>query len=138
MSYIKESREKAAASLEKAFTRRNMKFYYCPTIEEAKAQVLSMIPEGSSVSWGGSESMEEAGIIQAVREGSYDAIDRKSAKTPEESRALYGKIVCCDYFSHQHQRLHKGRRAYQYRRRRKPCGMYQPWSGQCDRSGEHG
>ncbi len=98
MSYIKESREKAAASLEKAFTRRNMKFYYCPTIEEAKAQVLSMIPEGSSVSWGGSESMEEAGIIQAVREGSYDAIDRKSAKTPEESRALYGKIVCCDYF----------------------------------------
>ena len=98
MTYISESYEKAAQILSKAFTKRNMKFYYCPTIEEAKGQVLSLIPENSSVSWGGSESMEEAGIIQAVKEGPYQAIDRKSAKTPEESRAIYGKIVCCDYF----------------------------------------
>ncbi len=98
MTYISESYEKAAQILSKAFTKRNMKFYYCPTIEEAKGQVLSLIPENSSVSWGGSESMEEAGIIQAVKEGPYQAIDRKSAKTTEESRAIYGKIVCCDYF----------------------------------------
>ena len=98
MTYISESYEKAAQILSKAFTKRKMKFYYCPTIEEAKGQVLSLIPENSSVSWGGSESMEEAGIIQAVKEGPYQAIDRKSAKTTEESRAIYGKIVCCDYF----------------------------------------
>lgn len=98
MTYVAESYEKAALTLSKAFTKRNMKFYYCPTIEEAKKQVLSLIPEGSSVSWGGSESMEEAGIIQAVKDGAYNAIDRKSAKTPEESRAIYGQIVCCDYF----------------------------------------
>lgn len=98
MSYTKDSYAKAAETLAKAFKKRGMDFCYCPDISSAKQQILSLIPKGASVSWGGSESMEEAGIIDAVKSGDYQAIDRKSASTPEEARALYGKIVCCDYF----------------------------------------
>lgn len=67
-------------------------------VEEAKEKILSMIPNGSSVTWGGTESMEEAGVCEAIRQGDYEFIDRKKAKAPEESRALYGQIVCADYF----------------------------------------
>ena len=36
--------------------------------------------------------------MDLLRNGDYEYIDRKSAKTPEESRSLYGKIVTSDYF----------------------------------------
>ena len=98
MSYIKKAYEAAANSLIKEFGRHGMEACYCATKEEARDKVLSLIPEGSSVTWGGTESMAEAGVCEAIVKGNYDFIDRKSAKTPEEARALYGKIVCADYF----------------------------------------
>lgn len=98
MSFKMDSYQLAAETLKKAFQKRNMEAFYCATKEEAKEKILSLIPEGSSVTWGGSESMVEAGVRDAVCQGNYDAIDRKTAKTPEESRALYGKMVCADYF----------------------------------------
>ena len=98
MSYISESRQLAAETLKKNFAKRGMEAFYCETKEEACKLILSMIPSGASVTWGGTESMAEAGVCEAVEKGDYDFIDRKNAKTPEEARALYGKIVCADYF----------------------------------------
>lgn len=98
MSYIQENRAIAGETLKKKFSKRGMDAFYCGTKEEAKELILSMIPEGASVTWGGCESMKEAGVCDAIQEGNYDFIDRKTAKTPEEARALYGKIVCADYF----------------------------------------
>lgn len=98
MSFTQNSYALAGETLKKKFARRNMDAFYCATKEEAKKLILSMIPEGSSVTWGGTESMEEAGVLEAIRRGNYEFIDRKSAKTPEEARALYGKVVCADYF----------------------------------------
>lgn len=98
MSYILENYKIAAETLKKKFAKRGMEAFYCETKEDACAQILSMMPEGSSVTWGGTESMAQAGVCDAVIKGNYDFIDRKAAKTPEEARALYGKIVCADYF----------------------------------------
>lgn len=98
MSFQSESYELAAETLKKAFAKHGMESCYCATAEEAREKILSLIPEGSSITWGGSESMVEAGVLDAVKQGNYEIIDRKTAKTPEESRALYGKMVCADYF----------------------------------------
>ena len=98
MSYITDSYALSGETLVKQFKTRNMEAFYCATKEEAKEKILSMIPNGSSVTWGGTESMEEAGVCEAIRQGDYEFIDRKKAKAPEESRALYGQIVCADYF----------------------------------------
>jgi hypothetical protein len=98
MSYIQDSFKNAGETLKKKFAKRGMEAHYCSTKEEAKELILSLIPEGASVTWGGTESMAEAGISQAIIDGNYDFIDRSTAKTPEEARALYGKIVCADYF----------------------------------------
>ena len=98
MSFIESSHRLAAETVIKKFEKRNMEAFYCATKEEAKNLVLSFIPEGSSVTWGGTESMKEAGICDVLSTGNYNFIDRRDAKTPEEARALYGKIVCADYF----------------------------------------
>ena len=98
MSYIEQSYQKAFTTLQKKFTKRGMELYYCDTKDEAKKQVLSLIPEGSSVTWGGSESMVEAGVRDAVCSGNYTIIDRKIAQSPDKARELYGKI-CLLYTS---------------------------------------
>lgn len=98
MPFVNKAYENAAASIIKEFKRHNMEACYCATIEEAREKVLSLIPEGSSVTWGGTQSMAEAGVCDAISNGNYEFIDRKSANTPEEARALFGRIVCADYF----------------------------------------
>ena len=72
--------------------------YYCETSEDAIALTLSLMEHGASVSFGGSMTLSECGLFDALESSNYEIIDRKSAKTPQEARALYGKIVCCDYY----------------------------------------
>ena len=36
--------------------------------------------------------------MDTLKQGDYILLDRKEAKTPEESRTLYGRIVTADYF----------------------------------------
>lgn len=98
MSYKSEAYANQAASVMKKFEKRGITSYYCPTKEEAREKILSLMEKGSSIGWGGSESMVEAGVMDAIRSGDYELVDRKAAKTPEEARALYGKMVCTDYY----------------------------------------
>ena len=98
MSYKSEAYAKTAETVMKKFEKRGMTAFYCPTTEEAKEKILSLMEKGASITWGGTESMKEAGVMDAIRNGDYELIDRSTAKTPEEQRALYGKMVCADYF----------------------------------------
>lgn len=98
MSYKSQSYALAAKTLIKNLEKRNMKGYYCETASDALELVKTLIPEGSSVTNGGSETLAETGIMDLIQSPSYAFINRKSAKTPEEARALYGKIVTADYF----------------------------------------
>ncbi len=77
---------------------RGFEAWYCENKEEALAQALRLIPEGSSVSWGGCQSVEEIGLLDAVRKGNYQVIDRDTAKTPEERKALMKQGLTCDVF----------------------------------------
>ena len=88
--------ENAAATIIKGLEKRQMEGYYCPDRTSAVAKALELMPEGSSIAWGGSMSLHESGLMEAVCHGPYKIIDRESAKTPEEQRQLYGKIACCD------------------------------------------
>ncbi|HJB35661.1 MAG TPA: lactate utilization protein [Candidatus Blautia merdipullorum] len=98
MDYKSQSYANQAKSIIKNLEKRNMKGYYCESGKEALELVKSMIPKGSSVTNGGSETLVETGIMDLIQSGDYHFIDRKSAKTPEESRALFGQIVTADYF----------------------------------------
>ena len=98
MGYKSQAYENQAKSIIKNLEKRNMKGYYCETGAKALELVRSILPKGAVVTNGGSETLLETGIMDLIRRDDYEYIDRKSAKTPEESRALYGRIVTADYF----------------------------------------
>lgn len=89
---------KRAQVLLKNLRSRHFDAYYCETKEEALSQVLGLIPEGSTVGWGGSVSAEEAGLIAAVRSGNFRPIDRDAAKTPEERTQIMKQAMLSDVF----------------------------------------
>lgn len=60
----------------KGLESRNMSGYYAHDAEEALKLALDLIPEGSSVTMGGCMSAHEIGLVDAVKAGNYDFIDR--------------------------------------------------------------
>lgn len=82
----------------KALKSRNMEAYFVDTKEDALKKALELIPEGSSVGWGGSASIEEIGLKDAVKNGNYTVIDREQSSSKEEAEKLMRDIFFCDYF----------------------------------------
>ena len=64
----------------KGLESRNMKGLYAKDREEALKMALDLIPEGSSVTMGGSVSAAEIGLVDAVKNGNYEFIDRNTAE----------------------------------------------------------
>lgn len=87
-----------AQKMIKELESRNMEAYYAGTKEEALQKALELIPEGSSVTWGGSMSIQEIGLTKALHEGNYEVYDREQAKTPEEKHEIALKAFDTDFF----------------------------------------
>ncbi len=85
--------------LVKQFARRHMEAFYCPTAAEAVEKVLSLIPDVSSVSWGGSMTLRDMGLTAAIHaKGTYDVLDRDLAADREEAIEIYHKALSADYY----------------------------------------
>ena len=95
---IKKRYDKAGPAHAEAMKKRGFDAYYVSTAEEARAKALELIPEGSTVSWGGSVTIDQIGLKQAVIEGGYEVINRDEAKTPEERTEFMRKGLTCDVF----------------------------------------
>ena len=65
-----------AETVIKGLKSRNMSGYYAATREEALRIALDLIPEGASVTMGGAMSAHEIGLVQALKDGPYNFIDR--------------------------------------------------------------
>ena len=98
MSFVKQSNAKAAATLLSRLPKRNMEGWFCETRQEAVAKALELMPEGSVISWGGSMSISECGLMDAVRERNYTLVDRALAVTPQEKRESFARTVMADYY----------------------------------------
>lgn len=86
------------AKIVKELIARNMEAYYTDSKEEALKKALELIPEGSSISWGGSMSVNEIGLKEAVCQGNYQVYNRDIAPTPEDKRKIELAAYDCDYF----------------------------------------
>ena len=73
---IVKRNELLAQKVIKGLASRNMTGYYASSKEEALKLALSLIPEGSSVTMGGAMSAVEIGLVDAVKAGNYNFIDR--------------------------------------------------------------
>lgn len=98
MSFVKQSNRNAAAALIPRLTKRNIDAFFCETSKEAVEKALELMPEGSVISWGGSMSISECGLMDALKERRHTLIDRTAASTPQEKRELYARTVMADYY----------------------------------------
>ena len=90
--------EKRAAVLIKNLKSRHFDAYYCPDRESALNKALELIPEGSSVGWGGAMSAKQIGLLDAVKNGNYRAIDRMATNSPEEKLEAERQCLFSDVF----------------------------------------
>ncbi len=74
---------------------RNMKGYYAADKEEALKKALEIIPKGASVAMGGALSAHEIGLVDAVKQGDYNFIDRDKAT---DKRAAMLEAYDADFF----------------------------------------
>ena len=65
MNPKKEYYKNLANTVKKGMEKRHMEAYYCDSVEEAKNLALSLVPSESSVSFGGSVTLNET--VSAVQ-----------------------------------------------------------------------
>lgn len=98
MNFKQAAFETAARTIIKNLEKRNMKGYFFPDSASCVREILSGLPAGSSIAWGGSETLKETGMLDALKPGPFKLIDRTQARDPEQARELYAKSVLSDYY----------------------------------------
>jgi hypothetical protein len=79
----------------KGLESRNMSGYYVENKEDALKKALELIGEGSSVTMGGCMSAYEIGLVDALKKGNYEFIDRDAY---EDKRAAMLAAYDADVF----------------------------------------
>ena len=98
MNPKKKFYETAAETLIKNLDKRGMEAYYVDNTDDALKMALRFVTPGSSVSWGGSMSINEIGLIPALKAWDCTVLDRTVPKTEEEKKEFFGKVAVCDYY----------------------------------------
>ena len=82
----------------KNLERRNFRAFYCPTAAEAVEMVSSLIPDGSSVTWGGAMTIREIGLTAALHKRKLKVLDRDQAANSDEVQRIYREAFSADYY----------------------------------------
>ena len=73
---IVKRNEKLAQKVIKGLESRNMAGYYAKDKDEALRTALGLIKEGSTITMGGAMSAHEIGLVEALKKGDYNFVDR--------------------------------------------------------------
>lgn len=98
MEMIKKRNSLLGEQVVKNLKSINIDAYFVSSKEEALKKALEIIPQESSISWGGSVSIESIGLKEAVRNGNYKVLDREKAKTLEEKHEIMHQALSSDFF----------------------------------------
>lgn len=98
MSPKQKSFENTAQTIIKNLEKRQMEGYYCENAAAAVEKALSFVEADSTVTYGGSETLNESGLKEALRKGSYNLLDRDKAATPEIKKEIEAKTFVADYY----------------------------------------
>ena len=87
-----------AEHLIKHLHRRHIEAFYCPTPADAVEKVSSLIADGSIVSWGGSMTIRDMHLPEALeRRGTLQLLDRDKVEGPAV-RDMYLKAFDADVY----------------------------------------
>lgn len=95
-SWYHQARMKAVAA---ALERRNTQVILVSDGEAATAKALEMIPKGATVGLGGSLTVQQIGLLKALRSGHYTLFDQYAkGLSPDESLQMRRKGLLADHF----------------------------------------
>ena len=86
---IAKKNEALAQTVIKGLESRNMTGFYAASKEDALKTALSLIPENSTIAMGGCTSATEIGLIDALKNGKYNYIDRAQMEPRAGLMAAY-------------------------------------------------
>lgn len=79
--------------------KRQIDGYYFETAKEAVEKANSFLTPGATVSFGGSMTLNESGMMDVLTSREDITLyDRSKAKTPEETKEIYHKALSADFF----------------------------------------
>ncbi len=78
--------------------KRGFAAEYCPDSEAALKRALELIPLDSSVGYGGSLTINDLGLKEALRTRGNSMFDRDLAKNPQESTQIMHDALAADWF----------------------------------------
>lgn len=91
--------ETLAHTIIKNLEKRRMEGCYCATVEEAEKKAFSYLTEGCTVSFGGSMTLEDTGMLTALRhDPNIRLIDRAAATSPEETKRMFHDALSADFY----------------------------------------
>lgn len=91
--------EKRVERIIKNLQKNNMEGYYVKDGKEALEKIKEFLKEGATVTVGGSKSLDELGVIDFLREGNYNFLDRyKEGITKEETEKVYREAFFADTY----------------------------------------
>ena len=99
MTPMEKHQSQVAARVLEELKKRSMEGYYCRTAQEAADLVSSLIADGETVTFGGSMTIGETGILDALKKRTdLTILDRGEAKSPEEVQKIYRRAFSCDTY----------------------------------------
>ncbi|MBO8160534.1 MAG: lactate utilization protein [Thermosipho sp. (in: Bacteria)] len=81
-----------------ALNKKGHDSYIVKNSKEALEKIIKIIPEGSKVATGGSLTLTKIGLLDVLRNGNYEFLDRYSAKTNEEKEKIEREAFFADYY----------------------------------------
>ena len=82
-----------------ALKKNNINGYYAKNRDEFIKLIEDIVAEGSKVAVGGSETLSELGVLEYLRSGRYDFLDRyKAGLTPEEVTNIFKQSFLADAY----------------------------------------
>lgn len=96
---LKKTYETQAQTIINALEKTNMKGYYCADCASAVKLADKLTPEHATVSFGGSMSLKDSGVMDMLKSrDDIRLIDRSQAKTPEEIKQAYRDALSSDVY----------------------------------------
>ena len=93
------SNEKKIERTIEALGKNNINGYHIQTRDELLEKIKELVSEGATVSCGGSATLTELGLLEHLRSGRYDFLDRAAKGITEaEKKEVHRKTFSADVF----------------------------------------
>ena len=90
--------EKISTTLLNNLQKRNFDAYYVSSKEEALKKALSLVNKDKLITFGGSVTLDQIGLLDHLSSNSYNLLDRRKATSQEEKEEIYRKSFFADTY----------------------------------------